>query len=298
MDAEKIRLLYQVAGIGSVKKAAEQLNYTQSGLLYILNGIEDEIGCRMLRRTHAGVELSKEAVALQPYAEKLLNANAEFESMRDQMLNIRSNALTIGAYPLIANNWLPFILKEMQTQFPDIQITVKVGTQENVQWLEQEEVDLSIISKGLVQKGEWISLEQTELYAVVPAAIPFPAGKPLKLDQLRGFQVILPEYASRSQGFDRIEQWLNEVENAKALKVYSPSGDTLLSMVDHGVGITFLVNGYKRRCPAHVRMYPLDPPIYRETGIAIPEGKTVTPLMEQFIQCAQDYADELQRTSL
>ena len=44
MDTRKLRVLLDTIKIKSINKAAEELGYTQSGLTYLLNSLEEELG--------------------------------------------------------------------------------------------------------------------------------------------------------------------------------------------------------------------------------------------------------------
>ena len=71
MDTKKIMLLLDVVKIGSLKRAAEALNYTQSGLIYQINSLEQEIGVPLLVRNHRGVSLTAAGAALVFLAERI-----------------------------------------------------------------------------------------------------------------------------------------------------------------------------------------------------------------------------------
>ena len=60
MDAKKLQVILNTAKIGSINKAAEKLGYTQSGLTYLINSIEEEIGISLLNRSHMGISLTDE----------------------------------------------------------------------------------------------------------------------------------------------------------------------------------------------------------------------------------------------
>ena len=44
MDTKKIAVFLEAVKMGSLKKTAEKLNYTQSGLIYLMNSLENELG--------------------------------------------------------------------------------------------------------------------------------------------------------------------------------------------------------------------------------------------------------------
>ena len=55
-----IRVLLDTIKIKSINKAAEELGYTQSGLTYLLNSLEEELGVPLLVRNRRGEYLSEE----------------------------------------------------------------------------------------------------------------------------------------------------------------------------------------------------------------------------------------------
>ena len=44
MDDKKIRAFLTIIQLGSLRRAAQELNYTQSGISQIMAGLEDELG--------------------------------------------------------------------------------------------------------------------------------------------------------------------------------------------------------------------------------------------------------------
>ena len=59
MDVQKLVALAAIVEAGSMTRAAEQLGYSQAGLTYMMNSLEDEIGLCLLDRSHSGVRLSE-----------------------------------------------------------------------------------------------------------------------------------------------------------------------------------------------------------------------------------------------
>ena len=59
MDVQKLSVLAAIVEAGSMTRAAEQLGYSQAGLTYMMNSLEDEIGLCLLDRSHSGVRLSE-----------------------------------------------------------------------------------------------------------------------------------------------------------------------------------------------------------------------------------------------
>ena len=64
MDSKKFEILMTAVNLGSFSKASEVVGYTQSGLTHLINGLEREIGMKLIRRDHSGISLTEDGEAL------------------------------------------------------------------------------------------------------------------------------------------------------------------------------------------------------------------------------------------
>lgn len=58
MDNRKLHTLITALRTGSFNKAAQELNCTQSAVTQMMNALENELGCKLLSRSHSGVRLT------------------------------------------------------------------------------------------------------------------------------------------------------------------------------------------------------------------------------------------------
>lgn len=288
MDTKKFAVLLETVSAGSLNKAAEKLNYTQSGLLYMMNALEHDVGIPLLSRDFKGVSLTPEGKQLEPYIREVVDSMARFEEELFRITNNKGNDLFVGAYPSIARQWLPKIMKDFRSEKPGINIHIRVGVEDIPKWLDEGSISLAIGEHGIVGDNKWIYLQDKEVYVAVPVSSGFPAGKAVTLDDLMEYPVLLPTYNPKSAGNDVIRDWAVARDKVESFSVSAPDGATLLSMVGSGLGITFLSSLYEHECPDTVRMLPLDPPIVRETGFIIKSKKAMTPLMKEFIAFIQN----------
>ena len=72
MDIQKLQALVVIQEAGSFSRAAETLGYSQAGLTYMMNSLENEIGLRLLDRSYSGVRLSETGKTLMPKIHRLL----------------------------------------------------------------------------------------------------------------------------------------------------------------------------------------------------------------------------------
>lgn len=55
MEERKLKAFLTATQTGSLRRTAEVLHCTQSAVTQMMNGLEAELGCRLLERDHRGV---------------------------------------------------------------------------------------------------------------------------------------------------------------------------------------------------------------------------------------------------
>ena len=106
MDDKKIRAFLTIIQLGSLRRAAQELNYTQSGLTQMMKHLEQEVGCRLLRRSHSGVTMTESAEHLLPYFQAADQALLQLRHESEQFSGPQRKTIVIGAFPSIAKRWL------------------------------------------------------------------------------------------------------------------------------------------------------------------------------------------------
>lgn len=292
MDTDKLKAFLAVAKAKSMKRAAENLNYTQSGLLYMMNSLEDELGIQLLCRDYRGVFLSEEGKALYPLIEKIVDGVASLESEVESITNVsRSNRIVIAAYPVIARQWLPMIIKQFRDLHPDINIQVYATIDQMPHLLDEGAVDFAIGGPASAGKHHITVLREEEVYVAIPSTEPFSPNKAVILDNLVKYPVLIPNHIHPdSVSHADLKNWAEQNGNSVNLDMATTDGCTILPMVGAGLGITFLSRLYCAECPASVRMLPLTPPIFRQIVLAQNSKKKLSPAARDLISFIKDWA--------
>ena len=68
---DRYEIFLKVCETGSFSKAAEALNYTQSGISQMMAGFEEELGVQLFARAKKGVTLTDNGRMLMPYIQEL-----------------------------------------------------------------------------------------------------------------------------------------------------------------------------------------------------------------------------------
>lgn len=107
MNLQKYLSFVKTVEYGSFTKAAEILNYTQSGVSRMIADLEKEWGIILLERSKYGVKPTSDGMKLLPYAQNLC---IDFDKMKmqvDELNGLQSGLIRIGTFSSVATHWLP-----------------------------------------------------------------------------------------------------------------------------------------------------------------------------------------------
>ena len=99
-----------------------------------------------------------------------------------------------------------------------------------------------------------------------------------------------------SQGFDRDILRIFDRENVKPnVRPTVVDDATVVSMVEHGLGVSMMTELTLRGRGEHVRLLPVSPPAARELGVAVQSLSDAPERLKKFIACTQRVVRELSR---
>ncbi|MBQ9644127.1 MAG: LysR family transcriptional regulator [Lachnospiraceae bacterium] len=298
MDTEKLRILEAAAAAQSLSAAGEQLGYTTSGISRAIASLEEEMGFPLFIRGRRGVTMTAECRRILPEVRKVLHAEELLLQEAGAIRGLESGTLSIGcAYGGYYRKYLSETVQNFTARHPEIQIELFQGTSsELMKQLKEGRGDLCLVSW---REGDfrWIPLAQEPLKAVVPA------GHPLAGHAQTGHSL-----AGRSQG-DRAQVGAypiarfaedayidlypeEETDNSRMLqregirpRTRYACTDVLaaLGMVEAGMGVVLVNEGYLEHWQGQTAALPLDPPQLVEIGLAVPADRAASPVLRQFL---------------
>ena len=295
MDTKKINAMLVAIEKGSLTAAAAELGYTQSGLTHMMNALEEELGLNLLVRSKGGVHLSPAGQALLPRMRALMDAADQLDAQAQQLRQRNFSTLRLGAYTSTARQWLPAILAAFRRQSPDTEVELYVGGVPDIYgMLKNDQLDCAIVSfhEELAQGLHFTPLRDDALVAVLPAGYPLE-GDSFPVEAFAGKEFLMP-----AAGFDAsinpiFPQGLDKV----ASRVQSTNLDdaAIVSMVEHGLGLSILSELIMQDMPYDVRTAPLSPAVSRWLGLAMSERRTGDRNIRRFVKCAQTVVAEMYR---
>lgn len=281
MDAKKLAALAAAVDQGSFTRAAEQLGYTQSGLTHMMNSLEREIGFSVLLRDRRGVRLTPAGQRIMPMVRQCLAANQALEREIALVNSHQEETVRVASYASIAMHWLPELIEQFRRRYSGVSVDVQMGSVEEVyRWVREGRVDMAFASRQESSTLDWTPLKPDPLLAILPRSFDTGGAASLDVRRLEGQEFLMP-----SLGFHLdIMRALDRCGVTPIIRDTQVSDTVIISMVEHGLGVSVLSRLVLRGRQNSVRALPLAPRAVRELGIAARPKKELRPIVRRFIQ--------------
>jgi DNA-binding transcriptional LysR family regulator len=127
MDAGDLRMFEAVARLGSMNRAAGELNTVQSNVTSRIRALELELGVELFRRHARGVSPTAAAQRLLPYAQRIrLMLNNARAAVRDD--GVPAGPLAVGSLETTAAIRLAPLLADYIAAHPHVDLSLRTGT--------------------------------------------------------------------------------------------------------------------------------------------------------------------------
>lgn len=285
METKKWEAMLTAVELGSFTRAAARLGVTQSGLTHMMKALERETGLSLLLRDRYGVRPTAAGEQLLPAVRDLLQAAGRLEGQIAAQSGQRRENIRVAAYSSICMHWLPTIVQQFRWAWPDVSVDIRMGSVAEIfRWLQEGKVDLSFASRRDQGRYDWVPLWDDPLLAILPPDYPLGQVDRFPVPAFGGKEFLMP-----SLGFDLD---ILEVFEAQGVRPDIRSNTAvedaaILSMVEHGLGVSVLSQLVLQGRHDNVRALPLDPPASRHIGIAVPSLEEASPIIRQFIEFSQ-----------
>lgn len=170
---------------GSFTKAAELLNYSQSGISRMINDLETEWHVKLLERSRAGVKLTSDGLTLLPYAKNVCEDYRRLQMQIDDLNGLQTGIIRIGTIASAAEQWLPRIISRFRQDYPNIDYELLIGDYGEIeQWINDGRVDCGFICSPVMSDLDVMILERDELLAVLPKGHPLAELPAVPIEEL------------------------------------------------------------------------------------------------------------------
>lgn len=281
METKKVFAFIETARIGSINKAAVELGYTQSGLTYILNTLEDDLGIKLLSRGHSGITLTPEGEELYPLLERLVECEIAVNERLSLLKSHYNSVIRIAAYSSLMVSWLPYVLRSFRKMYPDVKFEIRTSVLNMKKWLDEDAIDIALCEKHVVEGYDWQYIFDDEMWVVAHESLPICRESRVTLEMLKPYPIIFPNINPKNVVSLKLEELGIHYERQSDL--YTEDGSITLSMVQQNRAVSFVTRMYTLECPENVRFIPLDPPLKRGIGVAVRHKQGANKLVRSFI---------------
>lgn len=268
----------------SFTKAAEILNYSQSGISRMINDLETEWGISLLERSRAGVSLTGDGSRLLPHAKAVVSEYEKLQMAVDSLNDLQAGIIRIGTFSSVATHWLPQIIKEFRKDYPGIDYELLLGDYTEIEeWITTGRIDFGFLRLPTQPQLDTIPLARDELMAVIPETHPLADRDTFPVKALCDEPFMLLEKGAKGSKAE-ISKIFGENGLSPQIKFTTWDDYAIMSMVENGLGISILPRLILRRIPYRIIAKPLDVPAFRTIGIALKDEKTASLATKRFLQ--------------
>lgn len=229
--------IIKTAECKSLTKAGQVLGYTQPSLSYIINNIEEELGCKLFYRDQRGVTLTE-------VGEQLLENMKQIEEMEAQIKQLakanQGGLLRVGVFPSVATQWMPHILKEFYELYP--QTVVKL--EHMVSYLRGElgvrdhQLDCCFFVGACPRGLETVPLYVDQYFLAVHRDDPLAKQDTVRVEELKD-RAFIPNSESVDEGSALREVYQFLGQNSRI--DFAPEEDkSCIALIEQGLGVSLL----------------------------------------------------------
>ncbi|QYJ95195.1 LysR family transcriptional regulator [Shewanella spartinae] len=274
MDIKQLRQFEALATKGSFTLAAKQLNLAQPALSQGIKRLEESLGVTLVNRNKhyrgqdgSRLTLTAEGEALAQHARLILKQVKQAEAHIKSMANLTKGEVRIAVPGMLGSYYLPSRLMAFRHRYPDLKLSLfEGGTRDSLRMLQNEEVDIAIITgQDLQPNFDSHLLLREQMVVAVGEDHPLAEHKGITLEQFFEQELVMfkPGYFHR--------EWMLSQAKALDLEVNIAFETNLINLIKQVVAQGFAITSVlemviEERDP--IRAIPFSPAVHLDLHIA------------------------------
>ncbi|ABM00421.1 LysR family transcriptional regulator [Shewanella amazonensis] len=151
MDIKQLNHLIAICETGSFTRAAKRLSLAQPALSQSIKKLEQELGVTLIGRSQGmndkGIKLTAEGQVLLEHARRIVNQLGQAKAQIQAMADLRQGEVRVAVPGMLGSFYLPSRLMAFRHRYGGLKLSLfEGGTRDALRMLEQEEVDIAIIT--------------------------------------------------------------------------------------------------------------------------------------------------------
>ncbi|WP_339206414.1 LysR family transcriptional regulator [Bacillus sp. FSL W8-1143] len=279
------KVFLTVVECGSFTKAGDKLGLTQSGVSHNIAKLESELGIVLLRRNRNGLALTDAGERVMPHIRQIIHHASLLEQEAALIQGMEVGSIKIGTFSSFSSKMLPQLIHRFTKGYPNIQVELYEGGYEEIEdWIASGTIDVGFLTQPS-REFETVPLFQDELVVLMQEDHRFHTKKVIEVDSLHDESFIMPK-----AGCDLLIKKLLKERGVKPQVLFEiGDNNTLISMVQEGLGVTIIPTLILPPQMSHTKVIPLETSVYREINLAFKSFKAASPSAKRWIEVVKDH---------
>lgn len=288
MEIRVLKYFLAVAREGSITRAANFLHLTQPTLTRQLQNLEKELGQKLFVRGKYKISLTSEGMILRKRAEEIIDMVEKTEAEFNSLNGTISGDVYIGGGETESMKYIADIVKEIQSEYPEIKIHIYSGNAEDVtEKLDKGLLDFGVLIQPIdITKYDHITLPDKDIWGVVMRKdSPLAKKNEIKFEDIVNLPIIASRQMSKkysaASGF--LDWFGDKFDYIKIAATYNLVYNAAI-MVEAGIGYAItldkLVNTSEE---SNLCFRPLSPKLESGLDIVWKKNQVYSPAAKIFL---------------
>lgn len=294
MDVQQLRAFRSVVATGSVRAAADSLQYSPSAISQQITALQRDVGVALTRRVGRGVEPTGEGRALAERIDAFLGEMGDLDAFVKGLRAGRTTGTRLGYFSSLGATWLPRIVGPVADEFPETSIELFVADTFDPARRPRLDFQFLVVPRSFAPpEGYQLRWLADDTYVVA-----MRADHPLAAESAVPMAALAKEEWVDN---DAAGGWCRQVTiDACAAAGFQPryriqtlDYPVALGLVAVGMGITVLPSLGARNLPEGVVSRPLVTPTpVRSIGALVADDCLQTPAVQRILELAERVGEE------
>jgi len=290
MSIVKFEIFNKIAEVKSFTKAAQELNVTQPAISHAITDLEEKFGFPLVNRGRVGASLTEEGKILLDSIRGVLHYYDLVHQEAAAIKGVTKGAITVGVFKSVSANWLPYIIKRMEEEYPSIDIQLKEGNYIEIEeWLKDGRIDCGFTNMVESKNFDVTILKRDKLLCIVSEESPFYDDTAISIKNLTDKPFIMPAYG----GDHDVKRILQAYSVKPNIRFELMDEHAMMVMVSHHLGISILPELVLKPLLPGLKAIPFKEDFHRTISIATklkpsPATKAFVRIVEQYVANLND----------
>ena len=240
MNNLKLQAFCLLVNFKKLAPVAKELGITAPTVSFHIRSIEEEYGVRLFRTNAGGYRLTEAGEGLYHYARQIVQLQKDMNRFFENLLAGNIGSIRLGASGLPAHIFMPDVINQISTAYPDIKISLEVKTAPEIESkLALQELDFGLIMETKQEDPSlfYETIGEDSLVLALSPTHELASKKDITKSDVLKNKILLHTSSSSTNHF--IEKWMNPFQPS-FYTIELDSVSTIKKMLTYGKTLAFL----------------------------------------------------------